>query len=204
MTLQEFIENFDTENSIVLLEGKRKVLNEDSEKLIALGKLLASRTSKIIFRSGNAEGSDDLFSQGVCSIDQKRLQVITPYNGHRNKQNLAYETFSLDNINFAAEDELIYQSKANKKTVKLIDDFVSGIKNRNTIKAAYIIRDTVKVLGTETIKPASFGIFYTDLNDPDSGGTGHTMNVCRLNNIPLIDQKVWFDWIEGKFTQNQP
>jgi CDP-glycerol glycerophosphotransferase (TagB/SpsB family) len=196
MTLQEFIEKFDTENSIVLLEGKRKVLNEDSEKLIALGKLLASRTSKIIFRSGNAEGSDDLFSQGVCSIDQKRLQVITPYNGHRNKQNLAYETFSLDNINFAAEDELIYQSKANKKTVKLIDDFVSGIKNRNTIKAAYIIRDTVKVLGTETIKPASFGIFYTDLNDPDSGGTGHTMNVCRLNGIPLIDQKVWFEWIK--------
>ena len=196
MTLQEFIEKFDTENSIVLLEGKRKVLNEDSEKLIALGKLLASRTSKIIFRSGNAEGSDDLFSQGVCSIDQKRLQVITPYNGHRNKQNLAYETFSLDNINFAAEDELIYQSKANKKTEKLINDFVSGIKNRNTIKAAYIIRDTVKVLGTETIKPASFGIFYTDLNDPYSGGTGHTMNVCRLNGIPLIDQKVWFEWIK--------
>jgi hypothetical protein len=195
MTLQEFIEKFDRENSIVLLEGKRKVLNEDKEKLIALGKLLASSTSKMIFRSGNAEGSDDLFSQGVCSIDQKRLQVITPYNGHRNKQNLAYETFSLDNINFAAEDELIYQSKANKKTVKLIDDFVSGIKNRNTIKAAYIIRDTVKVLGTETIKPASFGIFYTDLNDPDSGGTGHTMNVCRLNNIPLIDQKVWFEWL---------
>jgi hypothetical protein len=195
MTLQEFIEKFDRENSIVLLEGKRKVLNEDKEKLIALGKLLASSTSKMIFRSGNAEGSDDLFSHGVCSIDQKRLQVITPYNGHRNKQNLAYETFSLDNINFAAEDELIYQSKANKKTVKLIDDFVSGIKNRNTIKAAYIIRDTVKVLGTETIKPASFGIFYTDLNDPDSGGTGHTMNVCRLNNIPLIDQKVWFEWL---------
>lgn len=196
MTLQEFIEKFDTENSIVLLEGKRKVMNEESEKLIALGKLLASRTSKIIFRSGNAEGSDDFFSQGVCSIDKKRLQVITPYNGHRNKQNLAYETFSLDNINFAAEDELIYQSKANKKTVKLIDDFVSGIKNRNTIKAAYIIRDTVKVLGTETIKPASFGIFYTDLNDPDSGGTGHTMNVCRLKNIPLIDQKVWFKWLK--------
>lgn len=195
MTLQEFIEKFDTENSIVLLEGKRKVLNEDSEKLIALGKLLASRTSKIIFRSGNAEGSDDLFSQGVCSIDQKRLQVITPYDGHRQKQNLAYETFSLDSINIAAEDELIYQSKANKKTEKLINDFVSGIKNRNTIKAAYIIRDTVKVLGTETIKPASFGIFYTDLNDPDSGGTGHTMNVCRLNGIPLIDQKVWFEWL---------
>jgi hypothetical protein len=195
MTLQEFIDNFDFENSIVLLEGKRKVLNDDGEKLIALGKLLASRTSKMIFRSGNAEGSDDLFSQGVCSIHPKRLQVITPYNGHRIKQNLAYETFSLDNINITAEDEIIYQSKSNKKTVKLIDDFVSGIKNRNTIKAAYIIRDTVKVLGTETIKPASFGIFYTDLNDPDSGGTGHTINVCRLNNIPLIDQKVWFDWL---------
>ena len=196
MTLEEFINKYDFENSIVLLEGKRKVLIEDSEKLIALGKLLACRTSKMIFRSGNAEGSDDLFSQGVCSIDQKRLQVITPYDGHRQKQNLAYETFSLDSINIAAEDELIYQSKANKKTEKLINDFVSGIKNRNTIKAAYIIRDTVKVLGTETIKPASFGIFYTDLNDPDSGGTGHTMNVCRSNGIPLIDQRIWFDWLK--------
>jgi hypothetical protein len=196
MNLIDFINKYDHENAIILLEGKRKVLTEDCEKLISLGKLLASRTSKMIFRSGNAEGSDELFSEGVCLIDQKRLQVVTPYDGHRKKQNLAYETFSLDSINIAEDEELIYQSKTNKKTEKLIDSYVSGNKNRNTVKAAYIIRDTVKVLGTSTIKPATFGIFYIDLSDPDSGGTGHTINVSRLNNIPVIDQRTWFKWLE--------
>ncbi|MBS1551131.1 MAG: hypothetical protein JST15_03560 [Bacteroidetes bacterium] len=46
MTLQEFIEQFDRDNAIVLLEGKRNVLETDKEKLTALGKLLASKTQK--------------------------------------------------------------------------------------------------------------------------------------------------------------
>lgn len=196
MTLNAFIKQFDRDHSIVLLEGKRNVLEADKEKLIALGKLLASRTSKMIFRSGNAEGSDQLFSDGVIAVDNKRLQVITPYSGHRQKHNKAYETFSLDEIDMAAEQEVVYQSKSNKKTEKLIDQFVRGDKNRNTIKAAYIIRDTIKVIGTESIKPATFGIFYDDLKDPQTGGTGHTMNVCALNGIPLIDQNTWFNWLQ--------
>jgi hypothetical protein len=196
MTLDEFIAAYDFENSIVLLEGKRKVLEADQEKLRELGKLIAQKTTKMIFRSGNAEGSDHFFSEGVCAVDSRRLQVVTPYDGHRKKQNLAYETFSLDNVNLLAEDDLIYQSKANKKTEKLIKDFVSGEKNRNTIKAAYIIRDTVKVIGTSEIKAANFGIFYIDLNDPESGGTGHTINVCKMNKVPHIDQRTWFDWLK--------
>jgi hypothetical protein len=195
MTLKEFIQMFDKDNSIVLLEGKRNVKVADKEKLTALGRLLASRTTKMIFRSGNAEGSDQLFSDGVTEIDNKRLQVITPYSGHRQKTNHAYDTISLDDINIAAEQEVVYQSKSNKKTEKLIDQFVSGNKNRYTIKAAYIIRDTIKAIGTNEIKPATFGIFYDDLDNPMSGGTGHTMNVCKQNNIPLIDQKVWFKWL---------
>jgi hypothetical protein len=195
MTLKEFIQMVDKDNSIVLLEGKRNVKVADKEKLTALGRLLASRTTKMIFRSGNAEGSDQLFSDGVTEIDNKRLQVITPYSGHRQKTNHAYDTISLDDINIAAEQEVVYHSKSNKKTEKLIDQFVSGNKNRYTIKAAYIIRDTIKAIGTNEIKPATFGIFYDDLDNPMSGGTGHTMNVCEQNNIPLIDQKVWFKWL---------
>jgi len=163
--------------------------------LKALGKLLASKTKNIIFRSGNAEGSDQLFSDGVNTVDNKRLQVITPYSGHREKTNQAYETISLDDINLVAEPEVIYQSKSNKKTEKLIDKFVSGDKNRYTIKAAYIIRDTIKAIGTDEIKPATFGIFYDDLDNPMTGGTGHTMNVCEQNSIPIIDQKIWFKWL---------
>lgn len=89
MTLKEFINQFNKDNSIVLLEGKRNVLETDKKKLVSLGKLLASATSKMIFRSGNADGSDQLFSDGVALIDNKRLQVITPYTDHRKKTNRA-------------------------------------------------------------------------------------------------------------------
>jgi hypothetical protein len=196
MTLKEFIKRFDKDNSIVLLEGKRNVLEADKQKLIALGRLLTSKTTRMTFRSGNAEGSDQFFSDGVTAVDNKRLQVITPYAGHRQKTNQAHETISLDEINIAAEPDIVYQSKRNKKTEKLIDQFVSGNKNRYSIKAAYIIRDTIKAIGTDKIKPATFGIFYDDLDNPMSGGTGHTMNVCQQNNIPLIDQNIWFKWLK--------
>lgn len=195
MTLEEFIKRFDHEGSIVLLEGKRNVLEADKKKLTALGELLATHTSKLTFRSGNAGGSDQLFSDGVIAVDSKRLQVITPYTGHRKKTNQAYETISLEDIDLKAESALIDQSKKNKNIKKLIDPYVSGSKNRNTIKAAYIIRDTMKAIGTKEIKPTTLGIFYDDLEKPRTGGTGHTMNVCEQNGIPVINQGVWFGWL---------
>ena len=195
MTLKDFITQFEKENSIVLLEGKRNVLDADKEKLVLLGKLLASNTSKMIFRSGNADGADYYFSTGVSAVDNSRLQVITPYTGHRQKSNQAYETISLDEINIVADTEVVYQSKSNKKTEKLIDRYISGSRDRYSMKAAYIIRDTIKAIGTKEIKPATFGIFYDDLDKPKEGGTGHTMKVCEQNNIPIIDQKIWFKWL---------
>jgi hypothetical protein len=101
----------------------------------------------------------------------------------------------LDEVNIVAEPEVILQSKGNKKTEKIIDKFVSGDKNRFTIKAAYIIRDTIKAIGTKEIGPATFGIFYDDLENPMAGGTGHTMNICAQNNIPIINQEQWFKWL---------
>jgi hypothetical protein len=196
MTLESFLYQFDKDNSIVLLEGKRNVLEADKEKLKAVGRLLATKSKYMIFRSGNAEGSDQFFSEGVAEIDKSRLQVITPYTGHRQKTNQAFETISLDEINVADEPEVVYQSKSNKKTEKLIDQYISGARDRFSIKAAYIIRDTIKAIGTDDIKPATFGIFYDDLDKPKEGGTGHTMKVCEQNNIPIIDQKIWFKWLD--------
>lgn len=196
MTLKEFIEQTDFENSIVLLEGKRKVLEADKEKLFALGKLLASKTKYMIFRSGNADGADQYFSDGVASVNPDRLQVITPYSGHRKKQNKAYEIISLDEINIASEPRAVYETKKNKKIEKLVDQYVSGDVNRNSIKAAYLLRDTIKAIGTEDIQPATFGIFYDDLQIPESGGTGHTMKVCKENDIPVINQNIWFEWVK--------
>ncbi len=195
MTLKAFLKKYDVAESIVLLEGKRNVSEADKEKLIAIGNLLATKSKKMIFRSGNAPGSDQLFSDGVSAVDNKKLQVITPYVGHRQKTNNAHETFALDNIEIMAEPDVVYQSKSNKKTEPLIDQYVAGIVNRNTIKAAYIIRDTIKAIGTAEIKPATFGIFYDDLAKPMTGGTGHTMQVCEQNNIPIINQTIWFKWL---------
>ena len=197
MTLQEFIKQFDRDGSIVLLEGKRKVAEEDQKKLVALGRLLALNTEKMIFRSGNAEGADQFFSEGVAVINPQRLQVITPYSGHRKKSNKAYQTIPLDQIDLAAEPEVVYQSKSNKKTEKLIDNYVSGDRDRYSIKAAYIIRDTVKAIGTGELPPTTVGLFYDDLANPRTGGTGHTMNVCEQNRIPVLDQRTWMGWLEG-------
>jgi hypothetical protein len=82
---------------------------------------------------------------------------------------------------------------------------VAGKKDRFTSKAAYIIRDTVKVVGTKSIPPADFGIFYDDLAAPMQGGTGHTMRVCIERQVPLIDQRTWFGWLrEGHAGKPDP
>ncbi len=196
MTLKEFINHYDYVSAIILLEGKRLVLDGDTALLIQLGKILVTKTKHVKFRSGNADGSDYYFSLGVSSVDKSRLQVITPYTGHRQKTNQAYNTISLDEINVAAEPDVVYQSKSNKKTEKLVDQYISGARDRYSIKAAYIIRDTIKAIGTGKIKPATFGIFYDDLDNPKTGGTGHTMKICEQNNIPIIDQKTWLKWLK--------
>lgn len=170
MTLADFCVEFNKENIIILLEGKRNVLESDKEKLIQLGKLLALKLPKAKFRSGNADGADFYFSQGVLQVAPERLQVITPYDNHRQKQNNAYETISLSQIDLMNEPEVVYQSKNNKKTKSLIDKYVGGAKDRFSIKAAYIIRDTVKVTGTNSgISPVSFAFFYDDLDYPKNG-----------------------------------
>lgn len=61
MTLTEFINTFDAENTIILLEGKREVKDNDKDKLISLGEVLAKLTKKCLFRSGNAKGADAFF-----------------------------------------------------------------------------------------------------------------------------------------------
>ena len=198
MTLAAFCTKFKNDkNAIILLEGKRNVLENDKETLTQLGRLLANNLPLATFRSGNADGADFYFSQGVLAVAPERLQVITPYENHRQKQNNAYETISLDQVNLLNEPEVVYQSKNNKKTKSLIDKYVGGAKDRFSIKAAYIIRDTIKVTGTNSgVAATTFAFFYDDEQNPKTGGTGHTMNICELNNVPYLTQKVWMEWLK--------
>jgi len=194
MTLEQFITNYDFVGSIILLEGKRIVLEADQQKLKKLGELLAMKMRYATFRSGNANGSDLYFSQGIAAVDAHRLEVVIPFDGHRKKSNLASSTLSLDDVNLGDYPDIVSKSALNKKTIDLLKRYLNGERNRFTNKVAFIIRDTIKVLGVEGHPPISFGIFYDDLINPKSGGTGHTMKVCEHAKVPYVDQSVWMKW----------
>jgi hypothetical protein len=200
MTLEKFIKLFDKEGCIVLLEGKQKVLKSDEKRLVEIGRLLAASTKHIIFRSGNAGGADAFFKEGVMSVDPKRFQAIVPFNDHMKsvkEEPGLYERISLDDINLVREPQILYESKRNKQQKGLVESYEKGVDPRTSVKGAYIVRDTVKVIGapSQGISPAHFGIFYDDLRDPKSGGTGHTMVVCDNQMVPYVNQKVWGEWI---------
>jgi hypothetical protein len=64
----------------------------------------------------------------VARLDKTRLQIISPYSGHRQKSNAAFDTISLEEINLAEEPEVIYQSKKDRKPGLPVDQYVSGEK----------------------------------------------------------------------------
>jgi hypothetical protein len=196
MTLSEFIQQYDFPGNIVLLEGKRIVRPEDIDKLIALGRLLASKTEHIKFRSGNAPGADEFFSEGVSEVDISRLQIIKPYRTHRSAAEQTKDVVSLDEMNLAAEQNLIKATAVNERTERLVSNYVKGTRNFISMKAAYLIRDTMKVIGAEGLPPANFALFYDSLTKPMSGGTGHTMQVCIQNKVPWVDQRIWMQWLD--------
>ena len=196
MTFQEFLTTYDHPGSIVLLLGKRVVPEADQEKLVMLGGILAKKSKHMVFRSGNAPGADYLFSSGVTRIEPTRLEVFVPFTDHRKTLNMACLTRSLDDLNLAEEPEVVYQSKANKKTSKLVDSYTLGKRDSYSMKASFIIRDTLMVIGSNSgIPPATVGLFYDDLDKQLQGGTGHTIKVCESNNIRYFDQSTWFNWI---------
>lgn len=196
MTFDQFLTTHDIPDAVVLLEGKREVKPEDQGALTLLGRLLATKTKHMTFRSGNAAGSDEYFSKGVAEINSDRLEVVTPYEGHRKKYNQASTSYALDEINLAEEPDVVAYSKSNKKASNLIDRYIDGDRGRFAIKAAYLLRDTVKATGTKNIPAATFGLFYDDLSNPKSGGTGHTMIVCEELEIPYLTQEVWMKWLK--------
>ncbi|MBM3165263.1 MAG: hypothetical protein FJZ80_07370 [Bacteroidetes bacterium] len=196
MTFQEFITAFDVEGSVVLLEGKRNVLTMDAPYLTALGSLLAKSTHLMHFRSGNAPGADAFFTAGVASISPERIQLILPYSKHRQEQAQNFQRYSLEDIPLLEEPALIYETKKNKKMANLVDRYAQGNRDPYAMKAAYILRDTVKVMGSKNLRPIRAGIFYDDLNHPNQGGTGHTMNVCKNQKIPIFTQEIWGNWLK--------
>lgn len=196
MTFEQFLDEFDQAEKIILLIGKREVSDLDSQSIIAMGKRLANESKNMRFRSGNAPGADTLFCQGVSMVDGKQIEVITPYKDHRAKHAENYTKRSLDDINLVQETRLLYETKKNKKHAKQVDRYAEGKRDVNAIKASYIIRDTLLVIGGNNIPPTDAVLYYDNLLKPLEGGTGHTIKMCMAHNIPVFNQRIWKNWVD--------
>lgn len=127
-----------------------------------------------------------------------QLQIITPIRNHRSKDAFGQAEYkSVSDINIAEEPEIGYQTQ-NPKNAGLINEYLEGRNNRASAKAPYLLRDTVKVIGSAQLgwAKANFALFYDDLNKPGTGDTGHTMGVCQKNKVPFCDQTVWMKWLQ--------
>lgn len=64
------------------------------------------------------------------------------------------------------------------------------------VKADYLIRDTLKVIGNGADLPKPIcALFYVNPADPMEGGTGHTLRVCSMKSVPVVLQNDWQTWI---------
>lgn len=182
---------------VILLEGRRSISSSDFRIARTAARLLTETFPQALFRSGNADGSDQAFADGVASVDPCRLQVVAPYESHRKKFRKSGAHYdSPESLDRLQEDEVALQSiLASPHNRRLIEQ-------RKTVgvlgaKARYLLRDTMKVLGhSAEFPPPVAALFYVDLENPDSGGTGHTIRVCRQQGIPHAFQNEWGTWFE--------
>ena len=186
----------DNERPVILIEGTRALPAEDREKLVSLAAALAKDFREAIFRTGNAEGSDEAFAEGVNSVDPARLQYVLPYPGHRKKKipSTSYQ-FAGSEVSRVAEKHAVYvTNESSPKYATMLEkrDTVPSLKS----KSQYIIRDTLKVTGAdeEGLAPATVGIFHVNAADPMQGGTGHTIRVCQNQGVPTVFQDEWMNW----------
>ncbi|MDZ4198831.1 MAG: hypothetical protein U1E27_06040 [Kiritimatiellia bacterium] len=185
---------------VVLVEGTRDLPESDAEKLVAFGKWLAETFPAVIFRTGNAKGSDEAFASGVRSVEPSRLQYVVPYTRHRQRPlGEGSYTYSLSDATLAAEETLAGH------TIRASAHYRELLEKRTRIpalraKAGYLLRDTLKVVGSDEsgLTPAKAGIFYVNPEDPMKGGTGHTIRVCQDVGVPVAFQNEWMKWGDEK------
>ncbi len=187
----------DADSPVVLLEGTRELPAIQAPCLTALAAHLARAFPRARFRTGNAKGSDEAFAAGVASVDATRIEFILPYAGHRSRQRPPESpATAIDDISSARVQEVV------DATLEVSPQYARVAVNysqrkahpRQRATAQLILRDTLKVTGTDNMPPPVAGIFYVHAADPDRGGTGHTMRVCRAQGVPVINQFHWLEW----------
>jgi hypothetical protein len=196
MTLTEFTAIVQaTPEPVVLLEGRRSIPDHDAALASHTAGMLVKRFPELRFRSGNAQGTDQAFSEGIAQLAPWRLQIVAPYAGHRKNARHAQALYdSPESLSSVQEEVLACKTAAaSPKNKGLIDK--RGKKGALAAKAAYLIRDTMKVTGHSALFPKPVcALFFVDLNDPFAGGTGHTIRVCQQEGVPFALQDSWMMW----------
>lgn len=198
MLYKEYIDTLNlTSEEIIILEGTRKLPEEDAPKLTELAMNLASNYTNIVFRTGNATGSDEAFARGIASVDVTRLEYVLPSPGMGKKRLIPNtKVISLEDLPKAELDMLVEKTlQATPNYKYLVDCYLKGFKNRHAESAKLLIRDMLKVYGSEAngFLPATSAIFYVNYENPKGGGTGHTVRACVMRNIPFFTQMQWMN-----------
>lgn len=184
---------------VLLLEGTRNISPAEFAKLVEFGEFIARQFPNCIFRSGNASGSDDAFAQGIRKVAPDRMQIVLPkMDAGKSRLDKRDYVLALEDVSQAEEKQIIYESKrATPKNNRLFEAFELQQEGMMKQKSLYLLRDTLKVLGSaeNNLAPITAGIFFVNQDDPESGGTGHTMRVCRQNNVPVFTQDDWMKWM---------
>ncbi len=199
MNFHEFAKLISEEESpTILVEGRRTIPADAAATASRVAGHLAVRFPNLLFRSGNASGSDEAFAAGVLAVAPERLQIIAPYAGHRRKHRHprahynSPESLSAEALE-AIQTMTVAATPANKRLMKW---YQRGGKLGS--QAACLIRDTMKVAGVsgQLVKPVA-ALFFVDPADPEAGGTGHTIRVCRNAGVPVFFQNHWATWFQG-------
>ena len=187
---------------VILLEGTRKLPAEAHEKLRAVTAWLCAEFPRAIFRSGNAEGTDAVFAEAVAACDSARLELVLPHAGMgRKRRPPGARCVALEELPEAdLECVVAVTRQAGRDAGRLGEYYLahrSGPSSAATSKATYLLRDTLKVTGSEALglAPAALGIFFVNEADPTGGGTGHTIRVCGVQDVPVAEQSEWKNWV---------
>lgn len=181
---------------VILLEGTRRVPEAQRRLLSRFARLLAEALPHAVFRSGNAEGSDDAFAQGVAEVAAHRLQLVLPTPGMGRERRPAGAVCHVLNELPRSEKEALTQActAASPKNRRIFELYLRGLSGTPAYsKSLYLVRDGLKVIGSPGLglAPASVAIFFVDESQPAGGGTGHTIRLCQQLGVLVLTQSDW-------------
>lgn len=191
-----------SDRPVILLEGTRKLPEAEHVRLRCLAEWFCREFPQAVIRSGNAEGTDAVFADVVAAIDPARLELVLPHAGMgRARRPAGARCLSLDALPRHELEGIAAATRgAGRDAGRLAAHYLERAGRPKTAaasKAAYLLRDTLKVLGCESmgLAPARLGVFYVNPESPKGGGTGHTIRVCELQGVPVAIQSDWGGWL---------